>query len=238
MKFLWLYLILMLLSACDTASKAGPYADLTLKEKARIALDSRDFPEAIKLYKEVITADALDYESYRFLSAAYAENGGFDIVKAITGSASASGSDLLDTLSVFLPTSPTDDQIASIGLASDTLLLLPEEYRSYEHPEIPSSSSAAQQLQFYQTAYSLIYLKKFTQVTESGALDPSKLATMTDQDVDNILNNLEAVVATQGGGVVTEGAEAFISQLDAAPGGTRREKLLAYLEQQPPSLKD
>lgn len=222
--------------ACDTQSKAKPYADLTLKEKARIALDAKDFPEAIRLYKEVVANDPVDYESYRFLAASYAEAGGFDIARAITGSISASGTDVMDTLSGFLPEAPTDEQIESIRLATETLLLLPEDYRSYEHPEIETSSSAAQQLQFYQTAYSLIYLRKFTQVTDTGSLDPDKLESMTDEDVDNILNNLEAIAATQGGGVVTEGVEAFISQLDAAPGGTRREKLLAYLEEHPPAL--
>ncbi|RZA24837.1 MAG: hypothetical protein EOP10_08680 [Proteobacteria bacterium] len=223
------------LTACDTQSKAVPYAEYTSEEKARVALDKKDFPEAIRLYKEVIAANPLGYDSYRFLSAAYAEQGGFDILTAITGTIDKSGSSLIDTLSDFLPAEPTEAQIESLRLATETLMLLPAEYRSYDNPAIETSSSAAQQLQFYQTAYSLIYIKKFTKVTETGALDISKLEEMTDADVDTILNNFEAIAETQGGGVVAEGVEDFISQLDAAPGGTRREKLLSYLEAHPPS---
>ncbi len=238
MKLLCVLLLLLThvaSTACDTQSKAVPYAEYTPEEKARVALDKKDFPEAIRLYKEVIAANPTGYESYRFLSAAYAEQGGFDIVTAITGTIDSNGSSLIDTLSNFLPTEPSEAQIESLRLATETLMLLPAEYRSYDNPAIETSSSAAQQLQFYQTAYSLIYIKKFTKVTETGALDISKLEEMTDADVDHILDNFEAIAETQGGGVVAEGVEEFISQLDAAPGGTRREKLLAYLEAHPPS---
>lgn len=226
------------LQGCDTKSKAEPYAEYTAQERARIALDAKNFPEAIRLYNEVITNFPEDYESYRFLATAYAEQGGFDILAAISGTLSeaATGGNLLDQLGNFLPESPSDEQVGSLGLAAETLMRLPPERRSYENPEIETSSSAAQQLQFYQAAYSLSYIKKFAQVTEAGSLDPSRLQTMTDQDVDNILNNFEAIAETAGGGVVSESVGELISQLDAAPGGTRREKLLAYLEANPPAL--
>ncbi len=224
-----------ILWACDTTTKATSYVELTPAEKAREALDDQNFSEAIRLYKEVVAADPSDYESHRFLSAAYAGLGGFDLLKAISGTLTSSSTNILDSLSNFLPESPSTEQIEALGSAKDTLLLLPEEYRSFEHPEISTSSSAAQQLQFYQTAYSLSYLKQFTQVTETGSLDPSRLETMTDEDVDNILNNFEAIATMSGGGVVSQGVEAFIETLDATPGGTRREKLLAYLEANPQS---
>lgn len=236
MKHLVLLLVLSHITACDTASKAEPYAEHTPEETARIALDAKDFPEAIRLYKDLIAGAPENYENYRFLATAYAEEGGFDIVEAISGTLSESSGNMLDSLSAFLPADPTAEQVASLGLAKDTLLLLPAEHRSFEHPEIETSSSAAQQLQFYQSAYSLIYLKQFTQVTETGALDPARLEEMTDADVDNILNNFEAIAEAEGGGAVAEGVEEFISQLDAAPGGTRREKLLAYLDANPPAL--
>jgi hypothetical protein len=238
MKWQWFMLGLVLvfpLQGCNTESKAKPYVEYTVEEKARIALDGKDYPEAIRLYKEVIAAHPEDYENYRFLSAAYAEQGGFDIVSAISGTIGSTGGNLMDTLSSFLPEDPSQAQIDSLGLATETLMLLPAEYRSYENPDIESSSSAAQQLQFYQTAYSLIYIKKFTKVTEAGAIDVAKLEEMTDADVDNILNNLDAIAETHGAGIIAEGVDSFISQLDAAPGGTRREKLLAYLESNPPS---
>lgn len=217
--------------ACTTKSKALPYAELTTEEKARIALDAKDFPTAIELYKSLVESKPDDYENYRFLAAAYAELGGFDILKAVSGTLgnAAEGSSLLESISEFLPSNPTDEQIAALKSSTAALSALPVEQRSYEHPEIPTSSSAAQQLEFYQAAYSVIYINKFAKVTEGGALDPAQLETMTEEDVNNILDNFEAIAATAGGGVIAEGAEELIAQLDSAPGETRRDKLLNYL---------
>ncbi len=227
-----LVLLSFAVSACNTESKARPYADLTASEKARIALDAKDFETAINLYKELIASDPLDYESYRFLSTAYAEQGGFDILKAVAGTLGGGSANLLKSIGSFLPDDPTDAQIESIRLSTEILLSLPVERRSYDHPEVPTASSGAQQLEFYQTAYSVIYINKFTQVSGDGTLDPTKLDTMTDADVDNILNNFEAIAAASGEGqsdIVAKGAEEFISQLDGTPGDTRREKLVNYL---------
>ena len=228
----YLLIIALLLEACGTQTKATPYAELTPTEEARIALNAQDFSKAINLYKAVLASHPDDYESARFLSAAYAGLGEFDILKAVAGTLSKSSDSLLAMLGNLVPAQPTDVQIEALRLAKDTLLALPEEQRSHDHPEIPSSSSAAQQLEFYQAAYSVIYLNKFSQVTDTGALDPAKLETMTDADVDAIVDNFAALAASGGGGVVTEGAGAFIEKLDSTPGGTRKEKLLAYLATQ------
>ncbi len=230
MRAIGFILFACLFFACDTQTKAGPYAELTTKEKARAALDAKDFPEAIKLYSEVIAAEPVDYESYRFLATAYAELGGFDILKAVQSSIGGGATNLMDQIGEFIPESPTAEQIEALRMATNTILLLPETHRSFENPDVETSSSAAQQLQFYQTVYNLMYLKQFAQITPDGSLDPSRLESMTDEDADTILNNLEAIAQTQGGGVMSESVEAFISQLDAAPGESRREKLLAYLE--------
>lgn len=225
--------VLWFASACNTKSKAMPYAELTEEEKARIALDAKDFPTAISLYKSLVENKPTDYENYRFLSAAYAELGGFDILKAVAGTIANAGkggsSSLLDSISKFLPSDPTDEQIAALKSATEVLTSLPVEQRSYEHPEVPTSSSGAQQLEFYQAAYSLIYINKFTKVTDAGSLDPSKLESMTEEDVNNILDNFGAIAATAGGGAIAEGADALIRQLESAPGETRRDKLLNYL---------
>lgn len=218
-----------MLAACNTQSKAMPYADLTQEEEARIALDARDFPTAITLYKELVASKPTDYENYRFLSAAYAELGGFDLLKAVEGTVSDGSSNLLQSISKFVPADPSDEQIAALKSATEILLRLPVEQRSYDHPEIPTASSGAQQLEFYQAAYSVIYINKFAKVSDSGTLDPSKLETMTDADVDNILDNFEAIAAAAGGGTIAEGAKDLIEELDSAPGETRRDKLLNYL---------
>lgn len=221
----------LLVSACNTKSKALPYAELTEEEKARIALDAKDFPTAITLYKSLVESKPADYQNYRFLSAAYAELGGFDILKAVGGTIGSAGqsTSLLDSLSKFLPSDPTDEQIAALKSASEILNTLPVEQRSYEHPEVATASSAAQQLQFYQAAYSVIYINKFAKLTAAGTLDPSKLETMTEEDVNNILGNFEAIAATAGGGAIAASADDLIKQLDSAPGETRRDKLLNYL---------
>lgn len=236
LRIVLFFVLTFILGACDTKSKAGPYAELSNAEKARQALDAQDYSRAIDLYKLVITDDPTDYESYRFLSAAYAGAGGFDIFTAIEatleGATTESGSSPLQALGDFVPSNPTEDQIESLRLAAETIALLPPEYRSYEHPEIETSSSAAQQMEFYQTAYSLITINKFASVTDAGGIDPAKLETMTDQDVDAILGSFENIAAAGNDSVMSSAATEILAQIDAAPGGSRRDKLIDYLNSQ------
>lgn len=224
-----LNLLLLLLLACGTSTKAKPYAELSKDEQARKALDELDYETAVEIFKELVEAEPEEYERYRLLAAAYAALGGFDIIEAAKSNigGSASGS-LLDSLSAFLPADPSAVQLESMRLAKETLLAMPPEYRSRTNSEVSYASGAAIQLEFYQSAYSIMLLNQFTEVGVDGKLDPSKLNSMTDADVDAILSNFASVAATGTEGVPAA-AQAVLAQVDQQEGASQREKLINYM---------
>lgn len=226
---LFLPIVWLMFGGCGTATKAGPYGNLTADEKARQALDDEDYPKAIELYTQLIQDDPESYERYRFLAAAYAAEAGFDIIEVAKGSGSLGGSSsLLDSLGSFLPKDPTIEQLESMRLSKDTLLSIPAEYRSKDNTEVAYASGAAVQLEFYQSAYAIMYLNRFSSSTSAGGLDQDKLQTMTDADVDNILNNLTQVAASGGTGVPAA-AQAVLSKVDQQDGTSNKDKLINYL---------
>ncbi len=221
---MWLFL-----SACGTASKAGPYAQKTQDEKAREALDNLDYATAIELYSELVAANPEEYERYRLLAAAYAAFAGFDIIEAAKSNVSGGGSgSLIDTLGSFLPADPSPEELDAMKLSKETLLSIPAEYRSKDNTEVAYASGAATQLEFYQSAYAIMYLNRFASTTATGSLDPAKLDSMTDEDVSNILNNFSEVAASGGAGVPAA-AQAVLASIDTQEGATQKEKLVNYL---------
>jgi hypothetical protein len=223
-----LLLFIITWMGCDTGSKAKPYATLTQEEKAREALDAQDYETAIELYKELIEAEPEAYERYRYLAAAYASSAGFDIIDVAKGDPGGGSGSLLDALGGFLPADPSTEQLESMALAKDTLLAIPAELRSKDNTEVAYASGAAVQLEFYQSAYTIMYINRFAQVTPEGQLDPARLESMSDDDVSNILNNFSQVAATGGEGVPAA-AQNVLNQIDQQEGETQREKLINYL---------
>ncbi|WP_141731777.1 hypothetical protein [Oligoflexus tunisiensis] len=222
-----LLLLMMTLSGCGTSSQATSYVSLTQDEEAREALDALDYDKAIEIYQELIAAEPEVYERYRYLAAAYAASAGFDIIEVAKGDVGGSGS-LLDAMGSFLPADPTTEQLERMALAKDTLLSIPADLRSKDNTEVAYASGAAVQLEFYQSAYSIMYINRFAQVTPSGSLDPERLESMTDEDVTNILENFSQVAATGGEGVPAA-AQKVLTQIDEQEGATQKEKLINYL---------
>jgi hypothetical protein len=217
------------LTGCGTATKAEPYATLTDDEKARQALDDQDFEQAIERYKKLVEGDPENYERYRFLAAAYAAAAGFDIIEAAksTSSGGESGS-LIDSLGQFLPADPSADQMEWMRLSKETLLSIPSEFRSKDNTEVSYAAGAATQLEFYQSSYAIMYINQFAKFSDSGSLDPSRLESMTDEDVENILSNFTQVASTGGAGVPAA-SQAILTSIEAKEGATQREKLINYL---------
>ncbi len=218
---------LLVLAGCGTQSKAGAYADKTKEEEALEALEAEDFAKAIELYLELIEEDPENYPLYRYLASAYASSAGFDIIEAIKGTSSGGGS-LLDTLGKFVPSDPSADQIEEMRAAKEAILTMPIEHRSKDSTEFDYASGAAMQLEFYQAAYSIMYINKFAQVNATGTLDQERLQSMTDEDVDQILNNLTDVAANGSTGVPAA-AQSVLAKVDAEEGESRRDRLISYL---------
>jgi tetratricopeptide (TPR) repeat protein len=223
-----LLVLMMMLSGCGTQNQATSYVSLTQDEKAREALDAQDYEKAIELYEELIAAEPEKYERYRYLAAAYASAAGFDIISVAKSDVGGSGS-LLDAMGSFLPADPSVEQLTNMGLAKDTLLRIPAELRSKDNTEVAYASGAAVQLEFYQSAYSIMYINRFAQATPTGELDPARLDSMSDADVSNILDNF-AQVAAQGGEGVPAAAQKVLTEIDEQEGATQKEKLINYLK--------
>lgn len=217
------------MSACGTQSQASAYVSLNLEEKARRALDEQDYEQAIAFYSEHFETQPEDYANFPFLAAAYAGFAGFDIVEAAKANIEAGGSaSLLDSLNTYLPSDPTPVQIDAMLQAKLRILALPPDHRDRSNETLTYASSAALQLELYQSSYAIMYLNQFTEVTPEGKLDASRLEEMSAADVEIILGNLEEIAAQSGTGVPA-GASQIISQVDAQPGETRRDKLIKYL---------
>lgn len=218
--------------ACDTQSRASSYVELTEEEKARKALDERDFPAAIESYKKLLEADPENFAYFPYLATAYAGLAGFELVEAVKSSMGKGSTSLMDTLNTFLPADPTEAQIEAMALAKATILAMPEELRDKSNADVSYASGAGLQLEFYQAAYAIMYLNQFTAVTDTGKLDVTRLEEMSDQDVEVILGNLEEVAAGGGEGVPA-GASSILANVDQQEGGSRREKLMKYLNPSP-----
>lgn len=222
-------------SSCGTQSRATPYVELTAAEKARKALDERDFAAAVESYQQLLEEEPESYENFPYLATAYAGLAGFELIEAVKSSLNSGGStSLLDVMGTFLPADPTPEQIEAMGLAKATLMSMPAELRDKANDTISYASGAGLQLEFYQAAYAIMYLNQFTVPTDTGSLDPARLEQMSDQDVDIILGSLEEVAAAGGSGV-PEGAASVLAKVDAQEGGSRREKLMKYIKPSNPS---
>ncbi len=217
-------------SSCSSKSQATPYVELTTEEKARRSLEARDFAAAIEEYRSLLEADPENYEIFPYLATAYAGLAGFELIEAVKSTINNGGStSLLDAMSTFLPADPSKEQIAAMAEAKATLLNMPAELRDKENSEVSYAASAGIQLEFYQTAYAIMYLNQFTQLDTTGTIDQARLESMSDEDVDVILGNLAEVAATGSGGV-PEGASNILAKVDEQEGGSRREKLIKYLK--------
>ena len=217
--------------SCGSANIAEPYTELTTEEKAKKALDERDFSTAIELYESLISEDETAYAYYRFLAAAYAGAGGFEVLSAIkqtlNNAGEGSSDSIVDLTGSLLPANPTDEQIELIGKARDQMLALPEAYRDGDNTEIEDAASAATQLSLYSTASAMIIINKYTFTPTDGSEAPD-INDMTDAEVDQFFANLQAA-ASQSDGSVSSSIQATITQIDSQPGGSRREKLIAYM---------
>jgi hypothetical protein len=224
--------------SCSDKNAATSYTDLTDDEKARQALNDEDFPKAIELYKALVEKYPEDYERYPLLATAYAANAGVSVLSILKGSLGGGeeeeeeeedegGGSVFDSLDSTVPTDPSDDALSDIQLAVDTLQEVPEE-RLGEDGGYAYSASSALLLDIYLAASSTMHLNKFREVGADGQIDQDKLEEMSDEEVDVILGNLQAIADAEGSDLAGS-VEETLEAIDAQEGETSRERLINYI---------
>ena len=216
-------------------------------EKAMLALNAGDAETAQAILEPLIAAHPLDYFRYPRLAAAYALQASVDVLTIATSnqggsdSESSSGGSPLQSIGKFLPTATRENlpeykvKVGLLNQAKNLLLSIPDEVRG--DASIAYSGSAAFQLLLYQLSYSIMFMNQFTIPisTDSKALDPSILASMTTEDATNILSNLSDALDVAGA-ISPENSEKIkdvLSTLNTQDGQDNREKLMNYLQQHP-----
>lgn len=236
MRTILFLMTLHIFLACSTKNAASSYTADTAEEKARRALDNEDFATAIEGYGKIVEDDPTRYDLYPLLAAAYAGAAGIDLVNIVKARFGADQStNLFDQLSSFVPAEPTEVQLTSIRASVNLLKSMPVAERDPAQNDKDYASAAAFQLTLYLAVSSAMNINKFVVKTDTGTMDPAKLESMTDADVEAILGNLEDIVMTQTGGQASEALSAQVNstldEINNQPGATQKEKLVSYLNQ-------
>jgi hypothetical protein len=251
MKAFFIFLVLMLtMSACGSKDyaecsaqsgiKAKYCSSQTADEQAVLAMDSDDLDTAETLLEQLIQENPLDYFRYPRLSAVYAAQAGFDLLKfgQENSTTQIQGSSLTQTLGSFLPVATSTNQVAftqslaKMNAAKDLLLKMPVNQRTQGYSFY--GTSAELQLIIYEAASSLMLLSKFTipSVEGNGKIDPKVLNSITAADATTIINNLQqaAVLAEQNQPQIKSQIDQVVTQINNSSGSDEREKLIQYLK--------
>jgi hypothetical protein len=192
---------LMLCGACGAGNKAEPYIGKTRDEKVQAAMKAGNCDRAIELLLPVTTEDDPPagasarerfYARFPLLAAAYACESGFDLLGAVQGSA-AGASDL----SALFEADANEENLESLRLARDTLLLIPEALRDVEAGDPTDyAASAAKQLQVYASFYPMRLMQFLGLVNAAGEPDVAAFAALDAADQLAIVESLADAAAT------------------------------------------
>ena len=233
---------LSLSMACGTNNLGSKYDQKTTAEQAKIALDGGDYESAIELYQALISDEPEAYQYYPLLSTSYAAKAGIVLADSLKSSSSGSGSGggISSEVSNIIPASPTQQQLSDLDEAIKTLTNMPEEHRR-NRGDYPYSSGAAFQLSLFQTMYSFMILKQYSNPTAGGGVSKEKLAAMTDTEATAALSSLEAAVSnapdTESGRALKTVGSAKLEAIKASTGTTDKERLQSYIEADAASKK-
>ncbi len=227
---------------CDTGMAGSYCTEKTPEEKAEAALNAGDVDTAISTLEEALTADPNRYNALPLLSSAYAYKSGFDILNVAKSSfeGGGGGSTFVDTMGAFLPditdlgTEEYQARLDYMGKAVDALARIPTSYLE-SNTDIKSSTKFQETL--YQSAFSVMYIRKFAvrDASDQSTVTAESLQSMTDEEADIIIDSLvQAAISSPDGEGQAMGAqvEALLAEVDAQEGESRRDRLIAYLGQQ------
>lgn len=222
------------LASCGSENLAKGRVEEDTDDKITYAMNNDDFDTAITLLEQQIESYPEEYQRFALLGAAYAARAGVSILAMVkaqfsSGSTGSGGSSLVSQLSSFIPTTPTAQNLSDLKTGLDRLQAIPAAERA-EGTEEKYGQSASFQLTLYSAAYSVMYMSQFTSAV-TGDFDPAKVATMSDADVENILDALILAAASGTGPAAGLGdvIDEALVQIEQQPGSTTREKMVNYM---------
>lgn len=226
--------MLLALAQCGTnvADCSGKFycAEKSDDNTATEAFESGDLETARTITEAQIEAAPSEYFRYPRLAAIYAETGTIVIQDLISGI--LSGGDPMTAVaeSFQVPPAITDDEFTTnvewVNKAKDILLAVPEDIREGEEIH---GISAQFQLSLYETVLGQAFINKAT--VEDGEFDPDALS---DDEASDLLENLRGASehSEDLSPELAENLSEFITAIDAAEGGTDKEKIQAVLAAQ------
>lgn len=223
---------------CEEGRKEVPCSEQTPDEKAKLALQDKDYDTAIAIYVELIDGEPEEYERYTLLAASYAGKAQLSIIDLVTTADFSSGS-LIEGMAAFLPspedfstTALYDTAVTDMKTSVQTLQSIPAALRATTSEET-YAPSAIFQLTLYQSAYSIMFMNKFV-VNTSGEFDEAQLENMTEEDALEILNNLQEAGSLGG----EDSAElqgkinSALTDIEGQEGESNSEKLKEFLKKE------
>jgi hypothetical protein len=218
--------------SCGTTNRAEPYVALDTEQKARKALDDKDWAAAVEQYA-LLVEDYPETYKYRVLYAtALAGAGGVELLSVVLdqlGGAGGSSSGILGLIDQIVPAEVTNEKTASVKLAVEVLQAIPDAALE-EDAELKSSSQL--QKTVYSSVYTAMLLDSILNI-ENGQITPENLANMTPEQAIQIIDAF--ILAGSVGDPSNPLTQAMASageSINGASGEDAKAKLQEYLNQQ------
>ena len=240
-NFGWLHWIpclcfLALLYACSSdKNQLEKYSKMTDDDKAKQALDTKDYDAAIAYYTDLVAADPEGYWRYPLLSASYSGKAGIDvlsIVKNQLSSASGKSINLLADMGELLPKDTAGDTTTLLKSAKSVLESMPAEQRS-TNGTYAYSVGASSQLNLIEGMLAVSIVNKYTTLDTAGTVDRTKLEQMPDAEVAEFLDVLTTMSQDDSnstlGSTMKKSAADTLEKVNAMEGATDKERLMNYI---------
>ena len=226
-------------ATCAAGKTTGICSQQTPDERAQAKLNSGDYDGAITELGDLIAAEPATYSRLPILAAAYAARAGLNILTVAKSNFSGGGS-IVDAFSAFIPTPKTvgkaayKTHVTDMQSAVAALKKIPAALLATTSASAYASSASLQQT-IYTAAYGVMFLNEFAISSDTGKLDQTQLATMSESDADAIINNFAStgqIPAVGATAAVQAQITATLVKINAEPGATNKEKIAAYMASQ------
>jgi hypothetical protein len=218
--------------ACGTKNQAEPYVELETEQKARKALDDKDWATAVEQYALLIEESPEDYKYRTLYATALAGAGGVELLSVVLdqlGGAGGASSGILGLIDQIVPADVTDEKTASVKLAVEVLQEIPE---SALEADAELKSSSQLQKTVYSSVYTAMLLDSILNI-QNGQVTPENLANMTPEQALAIIDAF--ILAGSVGdpsNPMTQAMAGAGESINSANGEDAKAKLQEYLNRQ------